>query len=1514
MDSHEAHTHCWKLLVDYFNQLPSAKITKNLDQSDVQRLSKIFNISIQLLHIAALLWSPELSNAFRSMMDSVNQFYPRQSDAVTLVEMKALCHHIRAVAMSSTKRQESSRIVPTLIQLFEKHFKKASAVAAPTIAITGNSKTHLKKLAGSVELATEALLVFHYYMCNMSPITLTPLLYDDDNVDLIVCDEELQSHELFQLWNRFGYLENLYCKLNYYSMLKALTILSLGQCCKHFNENEKAEMAFFEALFIMDKTAPFSQKTPSIKCDFGTRALIEYASSALSNNKYPFASLAFYAAVKNYKNMNHDYDYVLISELAEISSKNDDWRRSCYYLRKLLKYNMKLGGEVNIPKVVYLGEKLCEEYMERGDFRNAEHYIISSVSFVKSAGRDKGMSLSAINSDFSTRTGETELNLQLKLAHLFLQGYYFERGIDLLARIIEEKLTQMQRCLVLTNLAEAYLKKRWLKECEFVLNKLAPLLEPHILGDVVNEVKILEIAARCYFRKSKFQLALFCVNAALQRCSIPGRMATLFFLKAKIFQQMCHSKTPLTFPVNMTVDRSTMDKDEDQLFHQYYKEEEIQMNHYASLRRNALLSSQRETYTESCQLLQDSIYCFNRAIYYYTAVSDEISNAKVRLEIAKVQLEYLFSDVSFLDADPVFSSQLPSTANSESRMESHSFMNDFINLSNIETSYISPALDTAVRTTHVILSLDAYVTMSECRYLQGRYLASQAFWKECRNVLFTLFMDESEVVVSKGAPPGFLERLLAIIRRLVRLLFCYESEFINRNLAVIDALLLLEIELEQVLKRSGESSAEATFGSSDSGNESPSDNESGDEVSLIAQNKIYQSLPCNSSVSRGKSLPFLRKSNKKRSVKMTAFRTRKPALGGSLRGSQSSSGGKMDGYMDAVYMTERVTERVWSCFYRMKQHSRKYSAQTMSEPDLCFKNQQSMRRLYNLMLAIRGKKLSTISPTNSNNGNNSRSDSKRNSKVSKSSDAKSSLTSTPLEETVVDQIDKKIGHMSLTSGDLMLVNCFLRTLGTEEDRRRFQSLSASPVDTEENLKFENNHARQDSLPADLSMIESVDKVSAKLLPRLVYILSIDQLIIHYIPITGLKNFIQFGGRKNGRSLVPDRSYESLSSGTAVLKMSGTIINESSKTWSGTSKKSDGDSTPAATASSVKDQANKYLFEQLDLYMSALLTQAKKEKRQTGVDQTEAIVDLIQAGLFSKLPFGYSPRSNPSSVGVNSPSPKRVDYKHLFGKKKFKFIASTKNITNMIPKLDDLPITEQPLLLLCSHPLHIIPWELMFSDLMTRAFSLQGVIKQKQNRDRHVPAYFSFYSEDESKYIAPIERKRKDWVFFYLRKKLGFGNYEPGMFHDALPNIPLHSPLIHYGKRPSKSKRFKEVNFVRLSAISENPTQIITHIESFLNTPQYPVFLFTLTDLIDLSEAILCILSYRPDCTLLFIAEAMIGQATELLLELQNMYTKTGQLTNSKNPTLTTYKFFAHCINVLHKELKIPTVVINPPLP
>lgn len=740
----------------------------------------------------------------------------------------------------------------------------------------------------------------------------------------------------------------------------------------------------------------------------------------------------------------------------------------------------------------------------------------------------------------------------------------------------------------------------------------------------------------------------------------------------------------------------------------------------------------------------------------------------------------------------------------------------------------------------------------------------------------------------------FWKKFCIFLKRLVRLLFCFNSSFINGNLGIIDAYLILEIEIEQVLKRTSEFQPEKYY------MEGSAEDDLTEESLLVVQNRFYESLPCNSSVGKDKSLPFLRRRNT--ATSNTIFTRKK----------------KENGVVDAKFA---VIERLWSCFYRIKQHARRYSSQQLSDQDLAERNQQSAKRLHNLMNAIRKKKI--VNP----------------------GFAEEKFENDKEEEDSASGLHNKLSRLSLTKGDMELVKFYLKSINNEQT-------TSSPFSLSHSMSF--RHARKNSVMMSdvLSTTPTAgSNLDAESIARLLYILYVEDLIIYYLPKIGLKVFQKYGGKKV--SLVPHhlsaekRRSQSLYSPSATATTTSTTSTPTStssssggggvlSTFSFLKATGSMTSEQAKSVSSItykQEMVSKWIKEEYDQYLSALILQGRREKdkSRSGVENSEQVVDQLM-NIF-KAPYHYS-TEHPESYSLeyeqrisamlksssqslhNLDSPKEPSLKQsksLSLKNKINS-AKKKDLFVPYPALNEVKITEKPLLLLCSHFLQIIPWELMFEEFTTRVFSLQHVLqrrKKKSIKEKFIPVYFSFYSDDDPKYIGPLEKQRKEWLAEYCKKRLNLFPTDNGILHDYLPNVPLHCPLVKHGKKPRNYRnKYRYVNFVKLSLIAKNPTQIITHIESNLGPSQYPVFLFTVTDLIDLSEAILALLHYLPECTLLFIPESQVIAAVEFLMDMQTNYIKNGQLINCGG--ILGYKFFAHCIHSLQTYLHIPVVVINPP--
>jgi tetratricopeptide (TPR) repeat protein len=176
-------------------------------------------------------------------------------------------------------------------------------------------------------------------------------------------------------------LGKLYHKLPSMSVLKGICCFLLAQLARFdSNDTKAAEKRLFESVYIFDQSPGIVDSVPTIVSDYGIRALVEFGDILVANGKYPLASFAYKAAADCFKLCHGDYNYELISNLVKLSRDQGDWKRTVEYLHILLN---KAQLEGDTTKVAHLSERLSEEYMDKGDFKNAEEYLCKSINFVK---------------------------------------------------------------------------------------------------------------------------------------------------------------------------------------------------------------------------------------------------------------------------------------------------------------------------------------------------------------------------------------------------------------------------------------------------------------------------------------------------------------------------------------------------------------------------------------------------------------------------------------------------------------------------------------------------------------------------------------------------------------------------------------------------------------------------------------------------------------------------------------------------------------------------------------------------------------------------------------------------------------------------------------------------------------------------------------------------------------------------------------------------------------------------
>jgi hypothetical protein len=768
-----------------------------------------------------------------------------------------------------------------------------------------------------------------------------------------------------------------------------------------------------------------------------------------------------------------------------------------------------------------------------------------------------------------------------------------------------------------------------------------------------------------------------------------------------------------------------------------------------------ILEDKRHGYTNAGEVLQDCMTCYARSLSLYETVSSELGVAKVRLRMAKTQIDYLFSPVALLDLDPIAVSLMPTSIAKSERTEDVSLaLSKLLDIKYIDNEYIAPALHTAVHYSAIFVTIDAYITQAELRHFQARTVSSKAFWIECKRLVYEILIVNGQIMVANEATPSFLEKLRAVMQRLVRLLFVYDRWFINQHLSVIDAYFEIQSAVERSLKRTinlAEGALGTEVGSS-------SGSESREAEDTDTQNRIYQGL----FFARGKVLPFLKSARRR---KVASPRLNKPA---SDRKSRNRS-------------PTTLAQEAWNYIFMMKKLK-----QNPNKEEIAQRNKQSAQKLYAMMTTLH------------------------------------------------------------------------------------------KTDTDKEPPIRSIHCNQ--VPAS----------------GLVYLQQIADVVICYIPNTGVKEFKRFGGRKRTHFKPPPPPLPASPKPTRSASSSPTEIRDPHQRPKSQRKSEEERNVRARNqqmfgtgTTQLDNEMYHYLNTEFKSFTKALLLEKKNKKGTNVLDQRDETIEFLRTSMF-QAPWDYRPIEEKENYSAVSSTMLVVDKK-----------PKSKKDT---PKLESLKIVQYPLRLIISRQLHLIPFELMFDHMAVRVFT-----DQPKYKDRNTPTFFCFYSEDEERFIAPVERQRKEWAFQrFLRATCRPIEQPTTVFQSSLPNVPLHFPLVRYSHKP-KRKKFESVKFIKMSRVVEDADQILFEAKN-VSSPNYPIFLFTLTDLVDPCDLVWNVM--RSDFCAMFIADATVGDAIRVIMDLQSTYVRNGQLGPNSTPKQG-YQFFAHCLQTL-KQMSVPVITINPP--
>ncbi|KAH3744237.1 hypothetical protein Pelo_14352 [Pelomyxa schiedti] len=883
------------------------------DRIKDEQPSPSFFLAIEVLYLNAALWKVERQPQWMIMLDAARSLLPLASLFVDIIEQEAYAHFIMKNGFE--------------VQYWE----KAGFTPAPISSICSIYKQLSPRAVQKKNPFSPLILgmcVADIVLCSSFRSPLTAKFMDNKNQQRPQClppfefgaDGELEVDiccgcvDLSQHQKRIQLLEDFYKQLSL-SWHKAKLCFTLA-----LESDSIAERLLFETLFILDTAPQPVIGNALIMSSFSLLVLERFGDVLIHNYKYQYGILCHESAIVITR-LLHKSSYVHVNtHMAEVAQKQDDPDRTIgAYSNILATYDNKKPNEE-----VYVRNILAGLYLECGNFPQAEEFLVSALAIISKKSKN------IIDPMF--------WKLKQKLAQVYLESYHFERGIELLERLQAMSIPKDERTSVAMMLAEAYAKKGWVQELNNALTYIATsdasLTKATVGAQRTKQVHTMSLCARCYLASGQYQAALFCINASISTCQETqlSLLGKLFYLRGKILKTACFAHQTFPTPV-VTIPPE-----------------------FAKVFPAGPPPSPEMTFSSPGDILQACIESFKKAEQFFRAVVDDIRRAKTMNKMAESMLEYCFPPVALLHIplDSVCHMPLLNRRTSTDDSSREEFV---INITKDIESPATSALDICADTFHVLLIMSCYMSLVELRYLQSEKDAAILFWKECRDLFFCLFFDGPLCMV-KGGPPHFLGKLFTLLKRMVRFLFCQEKDFINKNLAVVDAYILLQIDLEQAQKRAVEESPDPAPNPTSNSATPPSSDESrvngtkhaprASIVGMFDGSEHPEKAPVEQPPSTQPEPPVCKEPVSAASIKPN------PSPGRMASSSSFSAAALLDDTMFNIHH-EAAAEQSWCLVTKLKTNFHKYSSGKIAQQELVTRNRDILKTIIKVVNAARSQ-------------------------------------------------------------------------------------------------------------------------------------------------------------------------------------------------------------------------------------------------------------------------------------------------------------------------------------------------------------------------------------------------------------------------------------------------------------------------------------------------------------------------------------------------------------------------------
>lgn len=748
---------CWNLLDALFAKFESfvaTTVNMSSESKATRQMQRVFfDVSWEALLISIRVWSLKNKEQLTRMVGIAKSLYPAYSSIIDIVQCELVCSDLMTRTreeINQLEEESNGQNIPDIMAIYTEIYEKEKASLKVTqskgpLFSLGCVLSDLYLVSSSIPPLLFSRAPAKYFD---APEILTGILHSDK------AEKTAKKMKILTQEQQIQAIQEIYPQIPC-SPTKAKMAFVMGHYAASCNNNALAESLLFESIYIFET---FTNGTPPLLSDLGLRALQLFAETLKANHKLVYAKAAYSSATllcslqdkKEYFSVAKDY-----AEVARESNDTDECIR--VYEEVIRKYTAKK----KLWEVVYVKNVIADLNIERGNFLEAEKALQDSI---------------AIIDNFMAGNQSSQVwDVRLKLASVYLYGYTSDRGIKYLEGILKnapESVLRQKGPAIWSLLAVGYARSEQVPETIHALVKSLPpdtnLVHKKDSREIIlkrYKKQFIDAAFTliCLYKNVKKPFEGFTIcDMALELCdpvSDTLTIAKLYRRRADALSLAYDRSDILTFPTTLRAEIPGSPLPEPSESQTFMRPTDIFLEAAASyIRANSIYSSMGHTSGVSSTLSHLSLLYVNRLLLPATIFHEPLQKL-LRM--------------------PYYKTRACDLRYKEERGE-------YV-LSLEEIEHISAK---ALNTSMDILSLTKFpecmINAAELKLLQGDQPTALSFWKECKDIIWGVFIDGTSLFIGTW-PYRDLLKVTSIIERLTRFVICIGDDFISRNFLMIDA-------------------------------------------------------------------------------------------------------------------------------------------------------------------------------------------------------------------------------------------------------------------------------------------------------------------------------------------------------------------------------------------------------------------------------------------------------------------------------------------------------------------------------------------------------------------------------------------------------------------------------------------------------------------------------------------------------------------------------------------------------